>query len=115
MDSKRTKTITVAVVERGSDPRCTLCMDIDVLSDEPGFDLTEAVRDACAEYVATGEGAERYEALMGIFAWADFAELVPDAICRKHGFSKGAIRRKCLLADADEKLAPPKAFLRPTE
>jgi hypothetical protein len=53
------------------------------------IDIAEAVRKACTKYVATtAEGRTTYDYNCNSFNWADFAQSVPNTICREFGFEK---------------------------
>lgn len=78
----------ITVIERdGLDVRA-LTILLRVLSDDPDFDLKQAVRDACTQYVLTEDGKAVYSYNCGCFNWADFETNVPNDICRQHGFEK---------------------------
>lgn len=92
----------VAVERDGLDVRV---ISIPVVYDDKVInDITQAVRDACAEYIRTPEGRAMYDYNCSAFDWADFDAYVPNEICKKHGFTKRESVRS-VEVDWDEQLA----------
>jgi hypothetical protein len=52
------------------------------------FDLKAAVVSAATDYVKTPEGRKIYEGNCSEMNWSDFAWIVPNEFCEKHGFRK---------------------------
>lgn len=77
----------VAVERDGFDVR-TLAMVFRILSDDPGFNLAKAVKEASTQYVLTEDGRKVYNYNCSHFNWADFFSNVPNDVCRQHGFEK---------------------------
>ena len=76
------------IAESGYDKnRTRLCIVLEVLSDERSFDALKAIRDASAEFCGTEPGAAVLKRNDGRFDYGDFAECVPQCICRRHGFT----------------------------
>lgn len=68
------------------------------------FDLISAVRDAAAEYCKTEEGWNLFEYHSFSFNWEDFAQAVPNSICKKHGFQRVDNHLPYIVVDTDERL-----------
>lgn len=96
--------IIIATEQDGSQTR-TVLTPCKIYSNSPDFSLSEAVRQAVAEYLHTEEGKETYEYNHQCFDWADFDTHVPNRICQKYGFEKIAEPYDSLMVDWDEQLA----------
>ena len=57
-----------------------------ILSDAQDFSLEKAVKEAVKDYLKTVEGKALKNHLNDRFNWFDFIELVPDNLCKPHGF-----------------------------
>lgn len=57
-----------------------------ILSDAQDFSLEKAVKEAVKDYLKTEEGKALKNHLNDRFNWFDFIELVPDNLCKPHGF-----------------------------
>jgi hypothetical protein len=67
-------------------------------------ELRNRVIAACDDYVTTEEGKKILSYNCGCFNWADFEANVPNDICKKHGFTKDALRETNYEVDWDEQL-----------
>lgn len=81
-------------------------LGIVVESEEDGLDVIAAVKAAATEYVSTPRGEAAVAENSGDFNYGDFANHVPDAICRKHGFSVVDTFITELVVDHDERIIP---------
>lgn len=99
----RTRTIT-AMKREGLFTE-TFTLTLRILSLEHNFDVMQAVKDACKEYVSTPDGKKVYEACGGYFNWLDFRTNVPNKICRNHGFEIAAVQIPEVVVTWTDKLA----------
>lgn len=97
-----TRTI-VAVEHDGLNVR-VLAIMVRILDQRPGFDIRQAVKAACLDYVGTEDGRKTYSYNCGCFNWADFACNVPNEICRNHGFERICSDEESMEVDWDEQL-----------
>lgn len=93
----------IAVEHDGLDVR-VLAIKVRILDPRPNFDIRQAVKDACLDYVRTENGRKTYNYNCGCFNWADFESNVPNEICRNHGFERIDSDVTSLEVDWDEQL-----------
>ena len=77
----------IAIEQDGMDTRA-IVIPCELLSDNPDFDLMDAVKKATAHFLRTDAGYSVYEENNACFNWGDFAAEVPNEICMIYGFRK---------------------------
>lgn len=72
-----------------SDEEQTLVITLRVLPciDKKTFDPIGAIKAATKEFAWTPLGMKFVESNHGVMNYGDFIDAVPDAICKKHGFT----------------------------
>lgn len=96
---------TIVAVEQDDMGVRALAVVIRILDENPDFDIKQAVKDACLEYVKTETGRKTYDYNCSGFNWADFASgEIPNEICKNHGFELVKMDMPSLDVDWDEQL-----------
>ena len=80
---------TITAIDNESQTPVTLTMQFEILQENPDFDLQDAIRLACKDYVKnTRSGWKTWTNNDEVFTWRDFWRNVPDNICESYGFRK---------------------------
>lgn len=99
----------VQVVRRKWPEKEIVCFPYEILSEDKNFSLKNAVRNTIEDYLQTEKGKDylkflRDNSIEGPFTWFDFDQIVPDALCKAHGFLPIRSTRSDLKVDGNEEL-----------